>query len=331
LKLPLMNAGSEANWDADIELSSRNMRAWLASVRPNGVTRPVLELEITKLIESADWANELPSLLATDSRLIKILRSLTRRDIGSEQFSQFIGIGKSRLERLEGGQTVRGLSAEAFDLAADLLLNELDSDLAPWVLDQRPPTQAEVGKASVVGADRVVRRVFSTQIRYMHEPRQLDVLEDFLLQRGYRKVSDGPIADPRCDTKPGEFGFRRSVVGTVENGSELSQSVDVVVKPFGSNDQQLPIFIEAKSMSDVVNPNKRQKEEAQKAASLRRKWERPDDRVNFILLLGGTVPRRYLAVERDSGLDWFWEHRVTDLDLVLSQFGSSPSTAGSAD
>jgi hypothetical protein len=165
----------------------------------------------------------------------------------------------------------------------------------------------------------------------MHEPRQLAVLERFLLRRGYRKISDGPITDPRRDTKPGEFGFRRSVVGTVENGNELSQSVDVVVKPFGTSDRQLPIFIEAKSMSDVVNPNKRQKEEAQKAASLRRKWERPDDRVNFILLLGGTVPRRYLTVERDSGLDWFWEHRVSDLDLVLSQFGSPPSTAGSAD
>lgn len=315
-----MNAGSKDRWESDIVDSSRNMRAWLASVRPTGATRPVHELEMMKLIEETDWSNSLAAVLRDDSRLIKVLRALTRRDIGAEQFSQFIGIGKTRLERLEEGKQVRGLPDHVFDSSANLLMAEIDDDLALWIFQQRTPTEAEVRKASVVGADRRLRRVFSTQIRYMHEPRQLDVLKEFLRQRGYEEVSDGPLLDPRRDTEAGKFGFRRSVVGTVENGSQLLQSVDVVIKPFGATTDQLPLFIEAKSMSDVVNPNKRQKEEAQKAASLRRRWERSDDRVNFILLLGGTVPHRYLTVERDSGLDWFWEHRVEDLDLVLNQF-----------
>ena len=101
------------------------------------------------------------------------------------------------------------------------------------------------------------------------------------------------------------------------------QSVDVVLKPLGSSTEQLPVFIEAKSMTDKVNPNKRQKEEAQKAASLRRKWGSTGETVHFLLLLGGTVPKRYLIVERDSGLDWIWEHRVEDLGPFLSAIVSS--------
>jgi type II restriction enzyme len=82
----------------------------------------------------------------------------------------------------------------------------------------------------------------------------------------------------------------------------------------------LPIFLEAKSMTDEVNPNKRQKEEAQKVESARRRWQTPDEKLNFILLLGGTVPKRYLQVEAGSDLDWIWEHRVEDLKLILDWY-----------
>jgi type II restriction enzyme len=95
-----------------------------------------------------------------------------------------------------------------------------------------------------------------------------------------------------------------------------------LIMPFSKSGGLLPIFLEAKSMTDEVNPNKRQKEEAQKVDNVRRKWQDKSERLNFILLLGGTVPRRYLEVEAGSGLDWIWEHRVNDLNRLLDWYKS---------
>jgi hypothetical protein len=47
-----------------------------------------------------------------------------------------------------------------------------------------------------------------------------------------------------------------------------------------------------------------------------------EEKLNFVLLLGGTVPRRYLEVEAGSGLDWIWEHRVQDLSALLDWYKS---------
>lgn len=46
--------------------------------------------------------------------------------------------------------------------------------------------------------------------------------------------------------------------------------IDAVVKPRNSATAELPLFIEAKSAGDYTNVNKRRKEEAAKAAQLRR-------------------------------------------------------------
>jgi type II restriction enzyme len=98
----------------------------------------------------------------------------------------------------------------------------------------------------------------------------------------------------------------------------LKQNVDVLIKPLSYATDALPIFMEAKSMSDEVNPNKRQKEEAQKINNLIRMWgSRSASDIIYLLLLGGTVPRRYLEVEAGSGIDWIWEHRVEDLKILL--------------
>ena len=98
--------------------------------------------------------------------------------------------------------------------------------------------------------------------------------------------------------------------------------------PFSDANDMLPIFIEAKSMTDKANPNKRQKEEGKKIQNLRRRWQRPEgkeeknqeDPFIYVIEVGGTIPKRYLETEENQGIDWFFEDRPEDLDVLLDWY-----------
>ena len=145
-------------------------------------------------------------------------------------------------------------------------------------------------------------------------------LAELLQSRGIQEVASDTIVNPRTDMPKNSYSFRVNVVGLTTDGVELRQNVDTLIKPASQSSASLPIFVEAKSMTDEVNPNKRQKEEAQKVDAVRRKWQSSHEKLNFVLLLGGTVPRRYLEIEAGSGLDWVWEHRVQDLGALLDWY-----------
>ena len=73
----------------------------------------------------------------------------------------------------------------------------------------------------------------------------------------------------------------------------------------------LPLLIEAKSAGDYANVNKRRKEEADKMTGLRRTY---GNQVRYILLLCGYFDSCYLGYEAAEGIDWVWEHRISDLE-----------------
>jgi XamI-like restriction endonuclease len=75
----------------------------------------------------------------------------------------------------------------------------------------------------------------------------------------------------------------------------------------------LPILIEAKSAGDFTNTNKRRKEEATKITQLQQTCGK---RVEFILFLCGYFDSGCLGYEAAEGIDWIWEHRISDLDRL---------------
>jgi len=89
--------------------------------------------------------------------------------------------------------------------------------------------------------------------------------------------------------------------------------IDVVIQPKVPRKSRLPILVEAKSAGDFTNVNKRRKEEATKMHQLRAAY---GDGVEFILLLCGYFDSGYLGYEAAEGIDWIWEHRLSDLDLL---------------
>ena len=316
---PLMNAKSSENWESDRVVAKEEIIDWLAINTSTKNSRSRLEDQITSLLGELSILNSVEKAIVKDPRILTSLRSLTRRDIGTSQIATFLGVGTSMYEAIERAEKP---VAQILSGIVSLLEKELDESLAPWIVEKRSPTKDEMSRSVIVSADRILKRSTSTELRYKHEPRQLDKLKEYLDSKGYSEVNGTGISDPRKDMEPGSYAFRVNIDGLTIDGVTLKQNVDTLIMPFSKTTGLLPIFLEAKSMTDEVNPNKRQKEEAQKVDNVRRKWQNKSEKLNFVLLLGGTVPRRYLEVEAGSGLDWIWEHRVNDLDKLLDWYKS---------
>lgn len=82
--------------------------------------------------------------------------------------------------------------------------------------------------------------------------------------------------------------------------------------PLSSRKGDLPLLIEAKSAGDFANTNKRRKEEAQKIRQLKDTY---GESIVFGLFLCGYFDAGYLGYEAAEGIDWVWEHGISDLKL----------------
>lgn len=319
MSIPYMNARTPEKWEADRTEAKFQIISWLSEITNAEDLRKSIESSTRGTLETLTGKQSLGDIIVSDPGSLTVLRSLTRRDIGTSQMATFLGITTNKLEGIEAG---RNSPEEIVAEAEVILLKELDSSLAGWISEGREPSLEEFNRTLWISSDRILRRNTATSLRYQHEPRQLAKLEDFLRRQGYTEVEGSSVKDLRRGMPKGTYAFRVNVEGKTSDGLALKQTVDALIKPFSSSEGLLPIFLEAKSMTDEVNPNKRQKEEAQKVESARRRWQTPEERLNFILLLGGTVPKRYLQVEAGSDLDWIWEHRVEDLQLLLDWYKS---------
>ena len=317
MSVPFMNSKNPEQWERDRSIAKQEIISWLADSTNDSDLRGSIEARNRIILKKLIGKKKLKDVIFEDTSSLTVLRSLTRRDIGTSQMATFLEITTSSLEKSESGKKIPETLAVA---AEKILLKELDQSIANWILEGATPSEEEFKRTLWIASDRILRRSTSTDLRYKHEPRQLEKLEKFLKGYGYSSMEGAEIKDLRYGMQGGTYAFRVSVEGMTSDGLSLKQTVDALIKPFSISKNLLPIFLEAKSMTDEVNPNKRQKEEAQKVESARRRWQEKSERLNFILLLGGTVPRRYLEVEAGSDLDWIWEHRVEDLGVLLDWY-----------
>lgn len=317
--LPIMNSNVPENWEVDREQARSEIISWLSVSIDTKQRRTDLEVRTANSLDNLAKFQSIEIALNHDPFLLTTLRSLTRRDVGMSQFATFLGIGESELRGFEEGK--KEPSKEFVVNAAKLIEVEIDHGLIPWYGEDRIPSVEERNRAIVVSSDRILKRSTSTELRYKHEPRQLEKLKEFLLKNDYKEHSYSTLVNPLKDVPQGTFSFRANVNGMTSEGLTLKQNVDVLIKPHNASREELPIFMEAKSMTDEVNPNKRQKEEAQKVNNLKRMFGTDNQKpLVYILLIGGTVPRRYLEVEAGSGIDWVWEHRISDLLPLLQAY-----------
>ncbi len=190
---------------------------------------------------------------------------------------------------------------------AEVILRLADIDIFLWLGEDREPTEQEVYRAATIVADRLCGANADPIVRNAQEKRQLRKIKTWLEDRGYTDMS-GKI--PLDKLRPGMFGLRLNVSGLKEGREPVNIPVDTVVMPLRAKAGDLPLMIEAKSAGDFTNVNKRRKEEATKVAQLRRKHGKG---VRYILFLCGYFDSGYLGYEAAEGIDWVWEHRMSDL------------------
>ena len=319
---PRLNTFDGTNTDADLLQSKQMIEQWL----PNAAKEAFDEYLNTGLFDLTliDWNMDIWEIMHEHPLSVTAFRALTYRNMGRLQFADFAGFGSdSKFKRLENGANVVFSVAECKNMER-VLLQELNFDWLPWIVEERAPTTEELEEAIRITSLRTLDRGVATLIRYKHEPRQLSKLETYLIGLGYSRIEANRIDDPRGMPEM-TYAFGVNLESTQENNQNLNNPVDCLIMPKHGGKNYLPIFLEAKSMTDKANPNKRQKEEGKKFENLRRRWHSQNQQGPFcyLLLVGGVIPNRYLETEQNQGIDWIYEDRVEDLDRLMEWYAES--------
>lgn len=193
---------------------------------------------------------------------------------------------------------------------AAVLAKMLDTDIAAWTYTKTRPNKDERHRAAIVIADRLCGALSNPIIRNAQEKRQLASIKIYLESKGYVLKLPDP-AQHITLMAPGTFSFHTNLM--VGDSRPVAIPIDAIVQPKKLARKSMPILLEAKSAGDFTNTNKRRKEEATKIRQLREKYGK---KTKFILFLCGYFDSGYLGYEAAEGIDWVWEHRITDLEKL---------------
>jgi hypothetical protein len=316
-----VNADKVHLWKADVTQSVDFYNTWFMRFAPKTYrnTRITTTLQVKAALErTANLTDISPQILKNDPAILPILRMVTAPPLARDRLIGLAGVSPNLVKSMEINQRLPTHLAVA-TLEADLqkigqIIKRLtDQDLFPWLADKHKPTVTEVERAAMIVADRLCGALADPIIRNAQEQRQLNTLKRWLEERGYnylrvykRQFSELP---------PGSFVFHLNVpVKQSGRAQSINIPVDAVIMPQAAKIGDWPLLIEAKSAGDYTNTNKRRKEEATKIKQLTDSY---GSRIRFVLFLCGYFDSGYLGYEAAEGIDWVWEHRLTD----LAEFG----------
>lgn len=315
--MPKLNSDKAHLWKSDIADSVDFYNNWFLRFAPNTFRSKRIEVthEVTTVFANTGDLNCVTSAtLEAHPEILPTLRMCCCPPIARERLSGLAGVGMSLLSRLEEGLLPKRMSKPDLTANLDRLIDKLrqlfDVDLIPWLTGQQPPKPADRDRAASVIADRLCGSISDPIIRNEQEVRQITTLRQYLCGKGY--VEQAPVSQVAVTSMPpGTFAIRFSLkVGT----PSVKLPLDAIVQPHVLRKSQLPVMFELKSAGDFTNVNKRRKEEAKKMSQLKGEF---GSQVEYILMLCGYFNAGYLGYEAAEGIDWVWEHRLTDLD----QFG----------
>lgn len=316
-----VNSDKPHLWKSDIARSVDWYNTWFMEFAPKAYRETRMETtgKVKDALDRTGYLNNCtPDVLRENPHVLAILRMSTApplardRLIGLAQVSQSLVNNMEKDLRLPPRMSSSQITSE-LERITNLITKLADKDIFTWLDDAAKPTQIEVHRAATVVADRLCGAVANPLIRNAQERRQLNTIKAWLEERGYIHAEE----DQRSafdQILPGTFAFRLNVPVELEGGKPVNIPVDVVIMPLDSNPGDPPLLVEAKSAGDFTNTNKRRKEEAQKMSQLAHTY---GEKIRFVLFLCGYFDSGYLGYEAAEGIDWVWEHRMSD----LSAFG----------
>ena len=312
-----INADKPHLWKNDVTASIDLYNDWFMRSAPK--TYREVRTETTQRVqETIQLTKNLtllnPETLKANPSILPTLRMCTAPPIARDRLVGLAYVSKHLVLSMEQGKIPPRMNeeklVEELSSIAKILTKLLDYDIFPWLERKTAPTDLEQHRAATIVADRLCGTVSDPIIRNAQEQRQLALIEAYLKKRNYTEQRHKLGLSLR-DLPPGTFAFRLNVPAGRDR--TVNVPIDVVVQPHGHHSGDLPILIEAKSAGDFTNTNKRRKEEATKVNQLRARY---GEDLQFILFLCGYFDAGYLGYEAAEGIDWIWEHRIEDMELL---------------
>lgn len=311
-----INAGDPRSWKDDISKSVDLFNTWFMKFAPKAYrdTRVATTKEVADgLARTTDLRDLTPTMLRANPRVLPMLRMCTCPPLARDRLVGLAYVSKGLISSLEDGRLPSRMPAADLEknlkCVAAIIVRMLDVDIFPWLRGKSRPTEEERYRAATIVADRLCGAVSDPIVRNAQEKRQLALIGSYLDARGYVKATH-PAGQPLTAMKPGTYNFRMIVVA---GRQKVNIPIDVVIQPRRLRPTRVPILIEAKSAGDFTNVNKRRKEEATKMSQLRETY---GSSVEFVLFLCGYFDSGYLGYEAAEGIDWIWEHRISDFDRL---------------
>lgn len=314
----MINSDKPHLWKNDMDSSVQLYNNWFLEAAPKAYRETRLttikDVEHT-LQRTADMTNISPEVLKSHPKSLAALRMSTAPPIARDRLVGLSYGSKSLVEKMEkeGELPSRMRDDICYSHLSKMcnVINELlDLDLFEWRRRGGPATPLQREIAATVIADRLCGAISDPIVRNAQEKRQLALIENWLVGRGYTKKPHSASL-PLHTMQPGTFSFRQIVV--VGDDLEVNIPVDVVIQPHSPQHHRLPLLIEAKSAGDFTNTNKRRKEEATKIHQLQARY---GEDISLLLFLCGYFNSGYLGYSAAEGLDWVWEHRIEDLEYA---------------
>ncbi len=317
-----VNRDKPDRWKEDIVKSVDMYNKWFVRFAPEAFRNT--RIQTTRDVESTLKATKNLSkigveLLTETPSVLPTLRMSACPPLALDRLIGLAGVSKNLVKSMEKRHRVPPQMPKP-DLENDLrriastIKRMADPDIFVWLERGDNPNQHELHRAATIVADRLCGAVANPIIRNAQEQRQLAAIQDWLSARGYQHLPSSERVK-FGEMPSGTYAFRHNVLVKQDATSrEVNIPVDAVVIPNASNSDGRPLLIEAKSAGDYANVNKRRKEEATKISQLRRTY---GEDVRFILFLCGYFDSGYLGYEAAEGIDWVWEHRISD----LAEFG----------
>jgi len=316
-----INADKPHLWKADTRASVDQFNQWFMLFAPKAyrdTRKKTIENVEQGLALTTDLTKIDPATIKANPGILPMLRMATCPPLARDRLIGLADSSKNFVGNLELGKIPPQLSPELLEehLAkiSGVISKMLDVDIFPWLAEKRRPTEEERYRSSTIVADRLCGAVAEPIVRNAQEKRQLALLEQRLVGKGYQ-LKAHPPGTPLTEMEPGTFSFRLNVFvkSPKADAKAVRIPVDAVIQPLKAILPHLPLLIEAKSAGDFTNVNKRRKEEATKINQLKATY---GEQVVFVLFLCGYFDAAYLGYEAAEGIDWVWEHRIEDIDQL---------------
>ena len=309
-------------WKSDILQSVDLYNNWFMEFAPRAFreTRVTTASSVERALTDTNYLRDISvELLKNHPEVLPILGMSTCPPIARDRLVGLAGVSKSLVENMEDAENPRvspRMTSEKLTVELSKIAQTInrmaDPDIFVWLSDRRDPTKQEVQRSATVVADRLCGAVADPIIRNAQEKRQLVAITRFLYDRGYTEARPGTKYN---EMMAGTFSFHTNVPVLVAEGTEdkINIPVDVVILTNSAHNGDFPLLTEAKSAGDFTNVNKRRKEEAAKMQQLKNTY---GNTVSYSLFLCGYFDTGYLGYEAAEGIDWIWEHRISDLEQL---------------